>query len=330
MPSYLDLIILFNEYDREQNFSDGASRLYIKLLDVANDISRNRPKGSAWVRDFQRADGYIAAAHGRSKNTMKQHRDELVKRGLVSGDFGQAGRNSSGKYHLWHPSDNVSTSDTISPENESDVDTLPPVNPSTSDTISAETALNVSANVSKVDTLYIEKEEVVVDAASAAAPAPLISEKSETKPKRGAAKTQGATLEEVAALPLPFEGSEFAEMWRTFYTDNSKQVRAGKPISAFVLMLKKLGKFPEPFAVLMIEKAIMGNWQGIENAGTARDFADWQQQQASKPRPAPTTSAAPAAPVLSAEAVARNNDRAAAELAARTAAFQAKQHSAAA
>lgn len=67
-------------------------------------------------------------------------------------------------------------------------------------------------------------------------------------------KKPGADFAEIAALGLPHAGPEFAKAWRTFYTDNTKQ--HGKPLTAFKLMLKKLGNRPEAFAVVMLEAAI--------------------------------------------------------------------------
>lgn len=116
------------------------------------------------------------------------------------------------------------------------------------------------------------------DTAAIAAGGVLISEK---KAAGKAGKKSVATSAEIAALELPHAGPEFAEAWRTFSTANTKQ--AGKPLTAFELMLKKLGKHPAGFAVVMLEAAIQGNWSGVENAGTARAFAEWQAEQARQP-----------------------------------------------
>lgn len=296
--TYLDYINLFNRYDRQLRFSDGASRLYIKVLDVVNEINRSRPKGAPWVVDFQRSDGYLAGVYGCSINTVKNHRKELVERGLLSGNFGQSGRNSSGKYHLCYPSVNVSDVDTFTENNISDVDTINPLNLSTSDTISSEKQLNVSANVSSVDTLYIEEEKEESNTASAASTSISSSKKAAGKK----AKPTPATHEQIAALTLPHNGTEFAEAWQSFYTTNSKQ--AGKAITAFMLMLKILGKYPEGYAVVMLERAIMGDWQGVENGGTARALAEWQAEQARNPTPVQAPQPAPV-PELNVEFIAQ-------------------------
>lgn len=118
------------------------------------------------------------------------------------------------------------------------------------------------------------------DNAASAGERVLSSEKKASK--RG--KKEGADFAEIAALPLPHAGPEFADAWQTFYTQNTKQ--AGKPLTAFELMLKKLGKRPVGFAIAMLEAAIQGDWSGVENPGTARAFDTWQAEQASRP-PAP-------------------------------------------
>jgi hypothetical protein len=116
------------------------------------------------------------------------------------------------------------------------------------------------------------------DGAASTAECALSSEK---KPASKRAKKVGADFTQIAALPLPHAGPEFAEAWQTFYTQNTKQ--AGKPLTAFELMLKKLGKRPVGFAIVMLEAAIQGDWSGVENPGTARAFDTWQAEQRSRP-----------------------------------------------
>lgn len=330
--TYLHFINLFNQYDCELRFSDGASRLYIKLLNVANEVNKGRPKGAPWVADFRRSDGYMGAVCGWSVNTLKKHRLELEKRGLVSGDFGQVGRNATGKYHLCYPVNlsnidtftqgNLSDVDRFIEPNLSDVDTFSQVNLSTSDTFSPESELNLSRNLSNVDTL-IEEEEKKESSAASAAPAVDFSEEVSKaaispppiKPTPKKPKPKGATHQEIAELPLPFDGVEFAGIWKSFYTTNTKQ--SGKAITAFELMLKKLGKYPEGFAVVMLERAIMGDWQGVENDGTPRALTQWQAEQAQKPAPPSVAASAPViTPKLNEDFLAQQQAREEAEQAA--------------
>ncbi|MGI4862618.1 MAG: hypothetical protein ACRYFZ_01755 [Janthinobacterium lividum] len=162
-------------------------------------------------------------------------------------------------------------------------------------------------------TIKKRKEE---SSAASAAPASA-SSSSEPAPKK--LKAKGASHEEVAGLPLPFGGAAFAEAWLNFYTTNTKQ--AGKAITAFQLMLKKLGNYPEGFAVQMLERALMANWQGVEHGGTPRDLAEWQTEQARQPKPAPALpDAAPIeAPEMNPEFLAQQDAEQVAKRAARLA-----------
>jgi hypothetical protein len=295
--TYLDYVVFFEKCDQQQpkGFSGNATRLYLKLLAIANQIAN----GGSWPVEFSKSDPYVAAVAGMSPNTMKECRAALVEGGLLAGSWGEKGQGKMGTYRLLGQEDKLS-----------EFDSLPEAKPSNSDSFIPENAQKEAGKLSNFDTLYKEEEKVVVEAASAASPAA----SSQPAKKPATQKVKGATHAEIAALPLPFEGQEFTGTWRSFYTTNTKQ--AGKAITAFELMLKKLGKYPEAFAVLMIEKAIMGNWQGIENAGTARDFADWQQQQARQPTEAALDPAPVEAPQMNEEFLAQQQAEASAKRAA--------------
>jgi hypothetical protein len=309
--TYLDYVVFFEKCDQQQpkGFSGNATRLYLKLLAIANGIAN----GGSWPVEFSKPDPYVAAVAGMSPNTMKECRAALVEGGLLAGSWGEKGQGKMGTYRLLGQEDKVSNSDSLPESKLSESDSLPPIKVSNSDSFTPENDQKEAGKLSNFDTLYKKENKVVVEAASAASPAA----SSQPAKKPATQKAKGATHAEISALPLPFEGAEFAGTWRSFYTTNTKQ--AGKAITAFELMLKKLGKYPEAFAVLMIEKAIMGNWQGIENAGTARDFADWQQQQAHQPAPVPPTAAPTEAPQMNAEFLAQQEEQAQARRAARLA-----------
>jgi hypothetical protein len=134
-----------------------------------------------------------------------------------------------------------------------------------------------------------KRKEEKESAADAAAPAAAPSENSslslpttEPQPRPKSPRKTGATAAQLAALPLPHPSDEFAQLWATF-RESPKQV--GKALSAFELMLKKLSKYPEGFAIVMLERAIQGGWSGVENPGTAQGFAEWQATQRRQPAP---------------------------------------------
>jgi hypothetical protein len=308
--TYLDYIVFFEKRDHVQAFSGNATRLYLKLLHLANL--------AGWPEELAKPDPYVAAVCGFSENTMKDCRTKLVAGGLLATTPGKMGRGAVTVYRLLAPDNipkKVSNSDTLSSEKVSNFDTLNPNKVSKFDTLSAEKENKVSDKVSNFDTLNIDKENNNTSAASAAEVGVSFSEKVSTEQpasKLGQStkfKKAGASLTDIAGLPLPHAAPEFAEAWRTFYTENTKQ--AGKPLTAFGLMLKKLGKYPAGFAVAMLEAAIQGNWSGVENAGTARAFTEWQNEQTrqpaqrSMPAPLPAGAAQSTTPDLNPEVVAQ-------------------------
>jgi hypothetical protein len=130
-------------------------------------------------------------------------------------------------------------------------------------------------------------------AANAATPTPSSLEHTELAPPTASSSAKatskkirrvGATADEVTALLPPHPGDKFAELWTKFHTSPQ---HAKKALSAFEMMLTKLGKYPEEFALVMLESAIQGGWSGVENPGTARAYEQWQADQATRP-PAPT------------------------------------------
>jgi hypothetical protein len=108
-------------------------------------------------------------------------------------------------------------------------------------------------------------------------PEQVTTPKPPTRPKK-----PKANPDEVAALPLPHLGAEFAQRWTTF---RAGPKQAKKPLSALELMLTKLAKYPEAFAVVMLEMAIQGDWSGVENGGTSKAYSEWQAEQARRPPP---------------------------------------------
>ena len=148
--TYLDYVFLLQRLDREELFTDGAFRLYMKLLDVANPGG-----GKVWPVEFVKADPWVAEMCGCSVNPMKARRDELKRRGLVWFDPGGAGRGVTTKYRL------------LNGKKVSESDTLPGIMASDSDTLRLEKAgkvsEKVSGKVSESDTPYIEykKEEKI-------------------------------------------------------------------------------------------------------------------------------------------------------------------------
>ena len=82
--------------------------------------------------------------------------------------------------------------------------------------------------------------------------------------------------EKEVGLALPYCSAEFVCTWEML----RKQPKWKKKTkNALQMSLNKLGKYPEEFAILLMENAIAGGWQGVVFTWTPDDFRKWQAQQ---------------------------------------------------
>lgn len=93
-------------------------------------------------------------------------------------------------------------------------------------------------------------------------------------------KTPKGVSKKKIELSLPFSGKEFLDTWELL----RQQPRwKKKSSSALQLSLKKLSKYPEKFAVHLMETAIANDYQGVVFDNTEEKFRQWQKN-ASPPR----------------------------------------------
>lgn len=194
--TYLDYIVQFEKLDQVQAFSGNATRLYLKLLALANAIG--------WPDEFAKSDAYVAAVCGFAENTMKDCRTKLVARGLLATTAGKMGRGSTTTYQLLAiegSTNKVSNSDTLPANKVSEFDTLPIDKVSNSDTLLAETGDKVSDKVSNFDALYIDKENNTSGAAVAASEGGLSSASEQPDSQPASQPTAGPPPAEATATP---------------------------------------------------------------------------------------------------------------------------------
>jgi hypothetical protein len=257
--NYIELINQFWQCDIEHSFNGSETRLYFYLLHTCNSLR--------WKNPFTHSDAHLAAVSGMSVNTLKSARNRLKQAGLIEFTSGSQGRGQSHKasYKL------------------SIFDTFP-------DTLSAN-SLTVFPRTSD----SINKHKLNEEEKAASADAPSSSLKAEAKPEIAALpaspakpprspKKPKASADEVATLELPHPGEEFADLWAEF---RAMPKQAKKPVTALRRLLATLGKYEEGFAQLMLEKAIEGNWAGVEFDSTPEVYAKWQAEQARRPSPPP-------------------------------------------
>jgi hypothetical protein len=196
--TYLDYVVQFEKLDQAQAFSGNATRLYLKLLALANAIG--------WPDEFAKSDAYVAAVCGFAENTMKDCRTKLVARGLLATTAGKMGRGSMTTYQLLAIetlNNKASNSDTLQANKVSEFDTLTSEKASESDTIPYETGNKASDKVSNFDALYIDKENNTSSAAVAASAGALSSASEGLDSQPASAPTVGpAPAEATTTLPL--------------------------------------------------------------------------------------------------------------------------------
>lgn len=99
----------------------------------------------------------------------------------------------------------------------------------------------------------------------------------------------GLDSEEIAkkkrVLQLPFTNPEFIDVWNELMTQPKWK---GKTDRALQMSLNQLSKYPEEFAVLLIQNAIAGNYQAVVFNDTPAKFKQWDQMRV-KPGNTPTT-----------------------------------------
>lgn len=81
--------------------------------------------------------------------------------------------------------------------------------------------------------------------------------------------------EKEVGLALPYCSARFVDTWNIL---RSQPKWKKKTKSALQMSLNKLGKYPEEFAIILMENAIAGGWQGVVFTWTPEDFRKWQAQ----------------------------------------------------
>ena len=105
-------------------------------------------------------------------------------------------------------------------------------------------------------------------------------EKREKKEKTKKEITKKKTKSE---LTLPYTSQEFIDTWEMLCQQPKWRK---KTESALQMSLKKLGKYPEMFAIHLMEDAIAGGYQGIVFDNTDIKFQQWQKNASPPPGPA--------------------------------------------
>lgn len=84
------------------------------------------------------------------------------------------------------------------------------------------------------------------------------------------------------SLNFPFSSEKFMSAWGML-VQQPKWVK--KTVNAYQLSLNKLGKYPEEFAIELINTAIERNYQGVVFPSTDEDYKVWQKKHQTRKDP---------------------------------------------
>ena len=132
------------------------------------------------------------------------------------------------------------------------------------------TSENMPISPKKSEEKGISSEEKTISSEEMA----ISSEESTQREKREKNKKEMKKKKSDSELSLPYSSQEFIDTWETLWN---------KTDTALQMSLKKLGKYPEKFAIHLMEDSIANGYQGVVFADTDVRFQQWQKN-ASPPR----------------------------------------------
>ena len=138
------------------------------------------------------------------------------------------------------------------------------------------TSENMPISPKKSEEKGISSEEKTISSEEMA----ISSEESTQREKREKNKKEIKKKKSDSELVLPYTSQEFVDTWKMLCQQPNWRK---KTESALQMSLKKLGKYPEKFAILLMENSIANGYQGVVFADTDVRFQQWQKN-ASPPR----------------------------------------------
>lgn len=97
-------------------------------------------------------------------------------------------------------------------------------------------------------------------------------------PKSGGKREQKISRSDIS---LPYDSQKFKETWNKLI--NEPKWKKKSP-TALEMSLKKLGKYDEEFAILLMNESIENNWQGVVFDSTDEKYAKWKANPSSGKR----------------------------------------------
>jgi predicted transcriptional regulator len=265
--NYIELINRFWLAQDAHSLTTTEIALYFYLLKCNNTCQ--------WANTFKRNNAKIGADLGISFNTFKNARNKLKKIGLI--DFRTKNGSPVALYTL-SKFDEVAhkVSDEVSNEVTTEVyvevgDEL--------NKIETKQKLNLNSpfippgkktSMKKFENLVLKKSN---SGSGMDISPPNDADDSKNKRKKVSAKKEKEQAD--LLFVLPFDSEQFSEKWEVL---KGLQKWKKKPPESLREALCQLAKYPEEFAIELVELAISGNYQAVTYPNTAQKFEDWKRK----------------------------------------------------
>jgi len=257
--NYIGLINRFWQCNTEHPFSAHESQLYFYLLHTCNQLG--------WKMPFGHSDRHLSAMTGMSVPTVRQCKNRLAQRGLITVIIPDTKSKSfEGQTRFSFPSTVQPDCTVPFTDGYTDTCTVPFTDPLT----------NIKQDKTKLDNnntptpfienhfsenldFEIEKNESTI----------LKTTESEIKRKKVPQKKE----KDFSHFVLPFTSQAFTDAWNMLL-QMPKWKKKGA--SSLQMVLKKLSAFEEEFSINLIELAISNNWQGLVFSDTDAKYQQWK------------------------------------------------------
>ena len=144
------------------------------------------------------------------------------------------------------------------------------------------TSENMPISPKKSEEKGISSEETEISSEEMAISSEEITQREKREKNKKEIKPLGFTKKKTE-LSLPYTSQEFIDTWEMLCQQPKWRK---KTESALQMSLKKLGKYPEKFAIHLMEDSIANGYQGVVFADTDTRFLQWQKNASPTPGPA--------------------------------------------
>lgn len=251
--NYIELINKFWSCSIERAFNPSDCTLYFFLLNTCNSLH--------WKQPFGQSDRYLSLTLGISVPTIREAKNRLKQRGVINFKAPDTrSKSSEGQTKYWFPS-------------------LPTVQPTYTDTCTdpyTDACTDPLTNNKQNKTKLNKEKNTPVLPSSKKEEDLSLDLFPEEKEKSSAKKEKGSAALE---LQYPFHSKAFRTTWDTLVSMPKWKKKMPASLQA---ALNRLAKYSEEFAVLLVENAISGGYQGVVFPSTDADYQKWKGQPSAK------------------------------------------------